>query len=487
MDVRRPAACAMIIALAAAGSAAGIAHAQDMNSQHAGGPNTCPVGMEKVVRAASGSLACVTPSSKAILIERGWALPPAPVGGQAANATAPVGGQAANATAAPPPAPVGGQAANATAAPPPAPVGGQAANATAAHTAPTSAAAAHDRATKAAGKAHSLAAAVRNSPQATGDEFAEAAEAAEAAAEAWVEATEAWVEAGDHERAGEGWEAVRDSMITAIHLGGDATSKWVRSGDKKKVVQWDATNDMVERWAVWSERLAEAWAEAGNYEQAAAAYGTAAMNWRQLGHLLEGQALGGADERAAEMSERSAAMVLKAGLIRNAIDQYRETGKAWAEAGNHDRAAAAYERAGDLLEREADEWEAAGGDEAAAYMRHEIRTMFDNAGSMLRGLNANEHAAAMYERAGDKVQEASSWAEAGNYDRAAAAYMVAGDEYEVAGNMDGAGNAYWSAGRSWADAGDNERARAAYEQALAILPTGSSWSQLIEQDIADLD
>ena len=332
-------------------------------------------------------------------------------------------------------------------------------------------------------------AAVRNSPQATGDEFAEAAEAVAAEAEAWAEAAEAWAEAGDHVRAGDEWEKVRDRMITAIHLGEDAISEWVRSGDKKKVAQWGGINDMNERWAIWSERRAEAEAEAGDYERAAEAYGTAAMNWRQLGtgYLPKGQALDVADERAAEMSERSAAMMLEGGLIGNSIDEYRTAGGAWELAGDYERATAMYERAGDLLEREADEWEAAGDDERAASMRYEMRTMFNNVGSRLWGLNANEHAAAMYERAGDKGAAANSWSLAGNHERAATTYTAAGDEYAAAGDIDNAGQMYWSAGRNWAEAGDNGRARAAYEQALAILPTTSFAIQHIERSIANLD
>lgn len=68
-------------ALLALGAAAlpllAAAHAQEAAVLRDGGPDACRAGMEQVARAATGSLACVTPQSKAALIERGWGLEPA--------------------------------------------------------------------------------------------------------------------------------------------------------------------------------------------------------------------------------------------------------------------------------------------------------------------------------------------------------------------------------------------------------------------------
>lgn len=97
---------AVLVVLGAAAMYAGAAaaHAQDTASLGAGMADACRAGLEPLQKAATGSLACVTPSTKAVLIERGWgADPSAPPGGLLGGAP---GGDAAR----PGPAP-GGDAA----------------------------------------------------------------------------------------------------------------------------------------------------------------------------------------------------------------------------------------------------------------------------------------------------------------------------------------------------------------------------------------
>ena len=69
-------AAALVVLGAAALPLLAAAHAQEAAAP-GGGPDACRAGMEQVQRAASGTPACVTPSSKAVLIERGWAVDPA--------------------------------------------------------------------------------------------------------------------------------------------------------------------------------------------------------------------------------------------------------------------------------------------------------------------------------------------------------------------------------------------------------------------------
>lgn len=94
--------CWRAAALVALGLAAPVllaaAHAPDAAASGGGGPDACRAGMGPVVRVATGSLACVTPQSKAVLIERGWGADP-----PAADAAGPPAADAAG-----PPSPSGG-------------------------------------------------------------------------------------------------------------------------------------------------------------------------------------------------------------------------------------------------------------------------------------------------------------------------------------------------------------------------------------------
>ena len=68
---------AVLVALGAAAMyTGGAAYAQDEASSGAGDADGCRAGLEPLQKAATGSIACVTPPTRAVLIERGWGTEP---------------------------------------------------------------------------------------------------------------------------------------------------------------------------------------------------------------------------------------------------------------------------------------------------------------------------------------------------------------------------------------------------------------------------